>query len=283
DDASLLERMPRLKDDDGLQLAALECLHHLKSREARRILFHASHEGKGKSRIVKRAEQLWELTKNIGYGEPTFPRSFHDPEWTEEDIFDFEAYLDSAPSARADASRKAEKSGVVGWVKSLFGTDSEAKDESFESLDQPEDTEGDIAESNDPSAVQQIEIDSEIDRDSSSIDTPVEQLSEDDVSELIEPEVGLRIEAMIQRASRAWTGDVPMVFAFHRADDDDQDPLYTETQSEVRITAGRFEVVLGEKTPLPDLPKKVWLSIEIDGQLLDQKLEVTPYRSVIQG
>ena len=274
--------MPRLKDDDGLQLAALECLHHLKSREARRILFHASHEGKGKSRIVKRAEQLWELTKNVGYGEATFPRSFHDPEWTEEDIFDFEAYLDSAPSARADASRKADGAGVVGWVKNLFGAGKDSKGEPFEPLEQPEDAETNAAESDD-STINAHLAGTDVSISSPTTESESEQISETSIAEPKEPLVGFRIEAMIQRASRAWTGDVPMVFAFHRTQSDDQDPLYSEAQAEVRITAGRFEVVLGEKIPLPNLPKKVWLSIEIDGQLLDQKLEVMPYRSVIQG
>ena len=167
-------------------------------------------------------------------------------------------------------------------MKNPFGAGKDSKGEPFEPLEQPEDAETNAAESDD-STINAHLAGTDVSISSPTTESESEQISETSIAEPKEPLVGFRIEAMIQRASRAWTGDVPMVFAFHRTQSDDQDPLYSEAQAEVRITAGRFEVVLGEKIPLPNLPKKVWLSIEFDGQLLDQKLEVMPYRSVIQG
>jgi hypothetical protein len=288
DDPKLTDRMPKFKDDEGLQLAALQALHHLRSREARRVLFHASHDGRGKKAIQTKAEQLWELTKNLGYDDPMFPRSSHDPEWSEEDIFNFEQFLAGAPTKnkQEDGERIKEASGMFGWVKSLFSSD-ESDGDRIEPLNDSK------SPTDEPDAPNEISTDRS-DEPLSNLQTPSTNTTELNTSEIsessvqpsksaVEPQVGFKIEAMIQRASRAWSGDVQMVFCFHASDHDDQPPLYSESKSDVRVTAGRFEVILGSTESLPDLPKKVWLTIEVDGHLMEQRLEITPYRSVIQG
>jgi hypothetical protein len=212
-----------------------------------------------------------------------FPRSFHDPEWTEDDIFNFEAFLDTAGELhqKDSGTESDEKPGVFGWVKNLFsGTTSPPErieplkadaERSEQDTDQDPDAAGDHEHDRPPIGADDA------------TEPELEMLQDPPLVEPVIPEVGLKIEAMIQRASRAWTGDVAMVFSFHRSSDDEQPPLYTEARDEVRITAGRFEILIGETEPLPDLPKKVWLSIEVDGHLMEQRLELTPYRSVIQG
>ena len=96
------------------------------------------------------------------------------------------------------------------------------------------------------------------------------------------PEVGLRLEAMIQRDTRAWSGRVPMVFNIH-ASANSEDPIFSENQDEVLVTAGRFEVTVGSTLALPQLPKKIWMEIEVDGELLEPRMEISNYRSVVQG
>ncbi len=283
DDPKMLERMPKFKDDEGLQMAALQALYHLRSREARRILFHTSHEARGKTSTINKARQLWEITKTAGYDDPLFPRSSHDPEWTEADIFDFETFLATAPSQTTQEDEVPDDAnpGVFGWVKNLFSSSTEPP-ESIQPL--RADTPPSENPDDNPSEPKLPDATSDADGEAEDLEIQVaDQILESVPEEPHAPEVGLKIEAMIQRSSRAWTGDVPMVFAFHRSNEDEQAPLYSESQEEVRVTAGRFEIVLGGTVNLPDLPKKVWLSIEVDGQLMEQRLEITPYRSVIQG
>jgi hypothetical protein len=278
DDPKLIDRMPKFKDDEGLQLASLQALHHLRSREARRILFHASQDGRGKKSIQTKAKQLWELTKSLGYDEPMFPRSSHDPEWTEADIFDFESFIAGATTRQRASEEPQENSGVFGWVKNLFST-APSDGEQVEPLTAPEPMIH-------PSETSDSDPMSESDETRAQLDDSTDsspEASAQPIPTVAEPDVGFKIEAMIQRASRAWSGDVPMVFCFHASDHGDEPPLYLETQDEVRVTAGRFEVILGASDCLPELPKKVWLSIEVDGHLMEQRLEITPYRSVIQG
>ena len=60
--------------------------------------------------------------------------------------------------------------------------------------------------------------------------------------------------------------------------------IWSEKKDDVMVTAGRFEVLLGmDGMRLPGLPSKVWLAINIDGEDLEPRAEVSRYRSVIQG
>ena len=60
--------------------------------------------------------------------------------------------------------------------------------------------------------------------------------------------------------------------------------MWFEEQENVMVTAGRFEVTLGiEHTRLPGLPRKVWLGIEVEGDELAPRMELSAYRSVVQG
>ena len=60
--------------------------------------------------------------------------------------------------------------------------------------------------------------------------------------------------------------------------------IWSEKKADVMVTAGRFEVSLGmDGMRLPGLPSKIWLSINVDGEDLEPRAEVTRYRSVIQG
>ena len=60
--------------------------------------------------------------------------------------------------------------------------------------------------------------------------------------------------------------------------------FWNEDREHVMVTAGRFEVLLGvEQNRLPGLPAKVWLDVEVDGDSLERRTEISRYRSVIQG
>ena len=82
---------------------------------------------------------------------------------------------------------------------------------------------------------------------------------------------------MIQRQHRAWTGTVPMSFTIYSAENESE--LYCEEISDVTITAGRFEVIIGATTCLPNLPQKVLIAMSVDGEPMEPKIEVSNARS----
>ena len=278
DDASMTDRVPKFKDDRDLQLAALEALYHLRSREARRILYHAAHEGRGG--VTKQAKQLWQVVKSSGYTDPTLPRSPHDPEWTEDDLFNFQVVLDEGATLLQKVDDGAEQEGLVSLIKGLFQRKKKASsppDLGAEGNDKF--TDGDLP------PIMPLDSDKTADQGSNdSTPEPIDLVAETPPSPPPPrtPEVGLHLEAMIQRDTRAWSGRVPMTFTIHASADDDN-PLFTDTQSEVLVTAGRFEVTVGSDVALPLLPKKIWMQIEVDGEPLEPRMEVSNYRSVVQG
>ncbi|MCA9541159.1 MAG: HEAT repeat domain-containing protein, partial [Myxococcales bacterium] len=96
-DDRLFEQQKPLKEDSAWQLAGLEVLSHLNSREAKRLLHNAATRGKGKSKPI--AERLWPMIKSRPYGDPTLPRSPHDPQWTEADNFNLLDAIDAWEAA----------------------------------------------------------------------------------------------------------------------------------------------------------------------------------------
>ena len=78
-DARYLKKSKPLKDDDGFQRAGLEVLFHLKSREARRLIYNAATKGRG--RMKPTAARVWNALKNQPYSDSTLPRSPHDAEY----------------------------------------------------------------------------------------------------------------------------------------------------------------------------------------------------------
>jgi len=279
DDAAMTNRIPKFKDDADLQLAALEALYHLQSRDARRILYHAAHEGKGSG--VKHAKALWQVVKASGYADPSLPRSPHDPEWTEEDIFNFQTVLDQGTAILKTIDAEGESEGLVGLIKGLFKK-KPASPPLAEVLSSDDDGE-DLPE------LEPLNPADGINPDEGSADVPEPSRTEDESTDTDnappaprEPEVGLRLEAMIQRDTRAWSGRVPMVFRIHGTPDS-EDPIFSESKEEVLITAGRFEVTVGSDIAIPQLPKKVWMEIEVDGEPLEPRMEISNYRSVVPG
>ena len=280
-DPKMLDRLARQKDDYGSQLAALEVLFHLNSREARRILYQANEAASG--RIGRAARAIWQLVKTTPYGEPTLPRSSYDPEWTEEDEFDFATTI--AQGEKLLKSDEGQGPGVVGFIKGLFG-----KSQPPGALPPLEPTSQDLIDPIGADESVPMDTQQELPNENDELNEPVSVGEEGDESDLGEtppatetrkPEVGLKIEAMIQRQHRAWTGTVPMSFRIYSADDESE--LYCEEISDVTITAGRFEVVIGATTCLPNLPQKVLIAMSVDGEPMEPKIEVSNARSVIQG
>ena len=283
DDPAMIKRMPKFKDDQDLQVSALEALYHLRSREARRILYHAAHEGRGGN--VKRAKALWQVVKSSGYGDPSLPRSPHDPEWSEDDLFDFELIIEEGQSILKDGETDGAGEGIVGFIKGLFSKPSKAPP-AMESLakDADDGSLPPMTPLDDARTESSMDDSFKVAADAQATDEVA--LEDEEATPEVDiprtPEVGLRLEAMVQRDTRAWSGRVPMLFTIHESVDSET-ILFSESVDEVLVTAGRFEVTVGASEALPQLPKKVWMQIEVDGEPLEPRMEITNYRSVIQG
>ncbi|MEZ4465993.1 MAG: HEAT repeat domain-containing protein [bacterium] len=83
-DDKLVNQQAPFKATDEMQLAALEALYAINSREARRLIFNAREKAR-KGVVADAATLLWQVVKAKPYGDPTLPRSPHDPEWDEDE------------------------------------------------------------------------------------------------------------------------------------------------------------------------------------------------------
>lgn len=90
-DPELIGNNRPFPDDKGLQLAAMEVLCRLNSREARKILWNAQMNARGE--LEEPFTWAWVSVKHKPYGAPELPRSRLDPEWTPEDDTDFIASI----------------------------------------------------------------------------------------------------------------------------------------------------------------------------------------------
>ncbi|MEE2787369.1 MAG: hypothetical protein VX589_08525, partial [Myxococcota bacterium] len=290
-----IKRAKPRKDDLDYQRAGLEVLYHLNSREARRLLYNAAEKGAGPGKLY--AERVWRLIKSKAYGEPTLPRSTHDPEYDAETAFNLDEALHAFEKDRIETAppKAAEPAGLFGKIKTRIFSRSK-KPEAMQparteqkSVSAPE---VDVAE---PAAPVVIEAESA----APVVDAPELPPSGQDIassrtegeSPLSKPadapigpvRAGLKLEASVSADRRKWSGTLPMTFAIYDAATGGK-ALWSERKKAVTITAGRFEVLLGtDMARLPGLPEKIWLSIDIDGEILEPRAEVSRYRSIVQG
>ncbi|MCA9525177.1 MAG: HEAT repeat domain-containing protein, partial [Myxococcales bacterium] len=82
-DERLVGQQAPFKAGDDMQLAALEALYAINSRESRRLIFNVREKAR-KGPVAETASLLWQVVKARPYGEPELPRSPHDPEWLED-------------------------------------------------------------------------------------------------------------------------------------------------------------------------------------------------------
>jgi hypothetical protein len=294
----LSDKAKAFKDDPDWQLAALEVLYHLNGRNARRLIFTAAEKAKKrKSPLAEVAARCWTAVKSRPYGDPTLPRSPHDPSWTEEDRFDLEAVLarvvpvpdepeDTHPAAEPEKPAEAPsaarpvastfvppKEGLFSKLKrKLFGGDDDEDELSTapttrlgrEADAPPVTDENDTAETAGPPAAP---IASPAPR------TPVGP-----------PPAALRFEGCLHEGGSALTGATRLAFALYDAEDATK-PLWEEAHAEVPVRQGNFAVNLGLEHRLPSpLPNVVWLGVGVSGQReMTPRTRLTRARSVVQG
>lgn len=279
------------KDDDDLQMAALQVLYHLNSRDARRLLFNAQKRAKGAMKDV--TETLFLAVKSLPYGDPTLPRSPHDPQWSEEDEVDalqlVEQLRETLPATEAaplppepeatpaadDKAARRQTGGLFSRLKSkLFGGGKEETDATEEApLAYEHRSEQPPAAPGEPAAHESAP---------DALPSPAEPT---------EPPIydgptraALRFEAMLLEGEHPWSGSLPMTFRLY-VDEASPQAMWREDQPEVAITEGSFEVLLGIERRLPDtLPSVVWLGVTLPGEPeLSPRTRLTRARSVVQG
>ena len=255
-------------------------LYHLKSRDARRIIYKAANEGRGDQHQM--AVRLWNVIKSQPYAEAAFPRSTHDPEYTEDDEFDFRRMVADYERAHGGPVSKGEEDGFFGRLKAkLFGSDAPTEPPTAPPPPLAPD-DGRLRPSD--SARDAEQTDTSVDSSSGAAQVPSAEFSEPEpAKDLGPPRAGMRIEAVLSASGGKWSGVLPMTFSIY-PDQRAKTPLWVESRTDVTVTAGRFEVLLGvDDARLPGLPEKVWLGIEIEGDELEPRSELSRYRSVIQG
>jgi hypothetical protein len=276
---TLVERFKPVKDDQGLQIAALEVLYHLNGRLARKLLYNASQQSKGALRDL--ADRIWGVVKAQPYGDPKLPRSPHDPDWTEADAFDLLQVLDQvAPlkeelppeeTAEDKAAERQERSSR--FDKPKGGLLSRLRARLFKKGEESED------EALDESAPELA-----ADGGAPGVEVPQATVAAAPAAPKGPPPAALRFEAVLLEGPEIWSGAVTMTFALYTAEGAN-DPVWTETVDRVSVEKGAFEVQLGlrERLPTP-LPNVVWLGIEVErGGELRPRMRLSRARSVVQG
>ena len=274
-----------IKDDPDYQKASLEVLYHLRSREARRVIYNAAHKGRGDQRET--AIRLWNVIKSQPYAEPTLPRSPHDPDFSEEDEFNFTGMLAEYERVHGAPVVDRSEESLFGRIKaSIFGSDAPTEPPTAPPAPL---TANEITPARETTA-----LDSDTDPMESSLgddggaspdvgDTAPSEPATRRSIPLGPARAGLRIEAVLSASGTKLSGVVPMKFSLY-PEAASTSPLWIEDRPDVTVTAGRFEVLLGvNDTRLPGLPEKVWLGIEIEGDELEPRSELSKYRSVVQG
>ncbi len=269
---SMLGPYKALKDDEGLQMAALEVLYHLNSRDARRLLFHTSEQGKGATNEL--CKRIWHAVKSAPYGDPELPRSPHDPAWTEEDEFDLLQVLDRdaplealeapepepEPEKRPTTTFKPKKKGLFGRLKAKIFGDEEDEGGVRTSLGGEAEADDAFDEDAEPTAVEA---------------PPTDQGP---------PAAALRFEAVLLEGQEAFSGKVPVQFALY-TDEAAADPVWRERHDLSLGETGHFEVMLGLRERLPPaLPTIVWLGMDFDNSgEVQPRTRISRARSVVQG
>ena len=221
-----VKRFKPAKDDTGYQRAGLEVLYHLNTREARRLLFNAAEKGSGSGKIL--AHRIWRLVKNQPYGEPTLPRSTHDPEFDEETAFNLDRTLHDFEKNNVvtEPPLQAEPAGLFGKLKSRLFSKSQAP-KSSAPIPPPTDSRPSSDESMDEldTTAEMAPISSAITEASEPVDQVIHKRPDDEPR--LEPtakpkkvddgprRAGLRFEAMLTSSNRKWSGTLPMRFAIY--------------------------------------------------------------------
>ncbi len=287
----LTDRFKPLKNEEDWQLAALEVLYHLNSQQAHRLVFNAQKRVKGA--LAEPIKRAWRIVKSHPYGDPTLPRSRHDPEWSETDDLGFLALVErdfkevvgeepepELPPEEAPKPSKfeREKSGLFGKLKSIFSRAPE------EAAPPGEDAEGEAVEG----AVEEASgaPTSEVAPERSTPHAAVQPGAPTEPRRYVGPaRAALRFEAMLLEGEGAYEGELPMTFTLY-AEADGSWPVWRERRESVPVKNGTFEVVLGvDDGRLPDvLPGEVWLGISVDGEPeLMPRPRLSRARSVVQG
>jgi hypothetical protein len=291
----LTDRQKPLKDDVDLQLAGLEVLIHLNSRTARRLLFNAAERARKRGGpVADLFLRSWAALKSAPYGDPSLPRSPHDPTWTEADLFDLDAWLETArpvapepadaapeaaapeagptsaarPERPAPASREApRKPGLLERLKRRFlGDPDDAPEESRARGPEPEST-------------------------TEAAPEPIPASTPLQVAPTVVPPVGptvparplaaLVFEAEVEGAT---PGQMQLDLALYDKSDATQ-PVWTESQSTFLEEGGKLRLELGRERPLPaPLPAEVWLGLSVNAlPETTPRIKVSRARSVVQG
>jgi hypothetical protein len=292
----LTDKAKPFKDDTDWQLAGLEVLYHLNGRNARRLVFGAAERArKRKAPLADLTARCWAAVKSKPYGDPTLPRSPHDPDWTEEDRFDLVDVLarvaplpvedeepagtapepapapGPAPSAARPALRafSPPKEGLFGRLKrKLFGGDDEAGDEGASDTAPPRSD----------------------DEAPSELDAPGPEPGRNEASPPPAPIVSgpapaaLRFEACLHDGGAMRAAPVDLAFALYDGEDAAA-PIWQERHGDVALTQGTFVVHLGLETRLPvPLPNIVWIGLRVDGRPeMRPRTRLSRARSVVQG
>ena len=292
----LTDKAKPFKDDTEWQLAALEVLYHLNSRGARRLVFTAAEKArKRKLPLAEITSRCWTAVKSRPYGDPTLPRSPHDPSWTEEDRFDLEEVLartvpvpevpeDETPAepepvvetptaARAVASTFVpQKQGLFSKLKrKLFGGE-ETEDDAPPPRRRAEGRTGDPQEVVEPAL------------ETGPVDEPNETASTAAGRPLGPPPAALRFEGCLHEGGAARSGPTAFTFALY-VTDDATTPVWQEALPEVAVQQGNFTVHLGMQARLPSpMPAVIWLGVGVDGQReMNPRTRLSRARSVVQG
>lgn len=250
------DKVPPFKGNDEMQVAALEALYYLNSREARRIIFNVRERAR-KGVVAGVAEQAWRVVKARPYGEPMLPRSPHHPDWNEDE--DGVPFLDQlaraappevepeAPAPEPEPAPAPEAddrpSGLFGRLKSIFKKgESPSKGPSSDTPSRP------------GAAVEVVAASGE------AVPAPLVKAPKGP------PPAALQFEGVLLEGPEIWTGKLPMSFALY-AEEKGGEPLWREKLGEVRVEKGAFQVQLGLENHLPALPATVWLGLSVDGAL----------------
>jgi len=291
----LTDRQKPLKDDVDLQLAGLEVLIHLNSRTARRLLFNAAERARKRGGpVADLFLRSWAALKSAPYGDPSLPRSPHDPTWTEADLFDLDAWLETArpvapepaeaapeaaapeagpasaarPERPAQASREApRKPGLLERLKRRFlGDPDDAPEESRARGPEPESTTEAAPEPIPASTPLQV---------APTVAPPIGP------SVPARPLAALVFEAEVEGAA---PGPMQLDLALYDKSDATQ-PVWTESQSTFLEAGGKLRLELGRERPLPaPLPAEVWLGLSVNAlPETTPRIKVSRARSVVQG
>lgn len=292
----LTDKAKPFKDDTEWQLAGLEVLYHLNGRNARRLLFNAAeHARKRKAPLADLAARCWAAVKSRPYGEPTLPRSPHDPDWTEEDRFDLVDVLARVAPAPLDAG---VADPPVAETPSATGPAPSAARPSVRPFTPPKEgllsrlkrklfgSEEDDAADAEPTVPTETEDGSPEPGPAMEAPHPGLSSAADDPKPVPvgPPPAALRFEGCLHEGGATRTAPVDLQFALYSAEDAPS-PIWQERIGGVTPRDGTFVVHLGldERLPAP-LPNVVWLGLSVAGRPeMRPRARLSRARSVVQG